>query len=171
MSPSVMNKICWAIEKEFDDLASAPRDKFDHSMLKSGHGYSSSRYYEILDLYKLYKKKLGELGKKCNSEYYSDTKECMDDKEQILNYFTEQCAAVCPNQQELCDILVDMCYPGRSDKEVVWNVCGETIIQNLLKKNNYNMYYPKKVNDDGEFECCGFNFVMTKLKTLGGEEQ
>lgn len=170
VSPSVMNKICWAIEKEFNELSSMSRDKFDYSMLKSGHCYSNSRYYEIIALHKWYKKKIGELGKKYNSEYYCDCADNMDDKEQIVNYFIEQCAAICPNQQELCDILIDICYSGRTDKEIVWTVCGETIIQNLLKKNNYNMYYPSKADQDGEFECCGYQFTMTKLKVLGGDE-
>lgn len=169
-SPSVMNKICWAIEKEFDDLSSTPRDKFDYSMLKSGHGYSSSHYHAILALHKWYKKKSCEIGKKHNSEYYNDTEDNMDDKEQIVNYFIEQCAAVCPNQQELCDILIDICYAGRSDKEIVWTVCGETIIQNLLKKNNCNLYYPKRVDDNGEFWCCGSQFAMTKFKALEGDD-
>lgn len=170
-SPSVMNKICWAIEKEFKDLSSAPRDKFDYSMLKSGHHYSNTTYHEISTLYKWYKKKIGELGKKCNSEYYDDGDSTMDSKEQIVNYFVEQCSIICPNQQELCDILIDLCYSGRADKEIAWIVCGETIIDNLLKKNNSNMYYPKKVDIDGEFECCGHQFIMTKLKMLGGEDK
>ena len=171
MSPSVMNKICWAIEKEFKDLSSSPRDKFDYSMLKSGHHYSNTNYHEISILYKWYKKKIGELGKKCNSEYYDDIDTTIDSKDQVISYFIEQCTAICPNQQELCDILIDLCYSGRADKEIVWTVCGETIIDNLLKKNNNNMYYPKKVDANGEFECCGHQFSMTKLKMHGGEDE
>ena len=170
-SPSVMNKICWAIEKEFDDLSSTPRDKFDSSMLKSGYYYSNTRYHEIFELYKWYKKKMSDFGKKYNSEHYDDVESDVDSKEQIMDLFIERCSETCPNQQELCDILVDICYSERSDKEVAWVACGETIISNLLKKNNNNMYYPKKVDSNGEFECCGHQFVMTKLKITGGEEE
>ena len=185
VSPSVMNKICWAIEKEFDDLFSTPRDKFDYSMLKSSgyHAYSKTRYYDILEAYEWYKKKLNAFGKKQNSEYYDDVQDDIDSKEQLMQIFIEMCTEICPNQYELCDILVDMCYSGRLDrrsgkllekrldKEIVWSVCGETIIKNLLKKNNGNLYYPKKVDSNGEFECCGGQFVMTKLKMVGGEEE
>ena len=170
-SPSVMNKVCWMIEKEFDDLYSIPRDKFDYSMLKSGYHYSNSHYHEVLDLFKWYKKKISDLTKKHNSQYYDDAEDHMENKEQVVNYFAEQCATVCPNQHELCDILIDICYSGRSDKEIVWTVCGETIINNLLKKNNNNLYYPKRVEANEEFECCGHKFVMEKLKVHGGEDE
>ena len=171
MSPSVMNKICWAVEKEFDNLASVRRDKFDYSMLKSGHRYSSSIYHEIFALYKWYNKKVDEIGKKNNSGYYHDDSCTIESKEQLIDYFIEQCSAICPNQKELCDILIDICYSGRADKELVWIVCGDEIVDNLLKKNNNNMYYPKKVDSDGEFECCGHSFVMTKVKMHGGEQE
>jgi len=170
MSPSVMNKICWMIEKEFDDLAATPHEKFDYSMLKSGRYYSTSSYHEILELYKWYKRKMGDFGKKHNSEFYTDVDD-LNSKEQIIDYFSERCSEICPNKYELCDILIDICYSGRADKEIVWTLCGNTIIENLLKKNNNNLYYPKRVDDNGEFECCGYNFIMTKLKVLGGDEE
>jgi hypothetical protein len=79
--------------------------------------------------------------------------------------------------------LVDLCYSGsidkrtgkhlekRLDKEIVWTICGETIIENLLKKNNHNMYYPKRVDSDGEFECCGHHFMMEKFKVTEGDNE
>lgn len=170
-SPSVMNKICWEIEREFHNLAATPRDKFDYSMIKSGGGYSTSNLNAIKKLYKWYKTNVNELNKKHNSEHYFETEENLESKEQLINYFIEQCAIVCPNPKELCDILIDICYVDRADKEIVWAVCGETIIENLLNKNNNNLYYPKRVDDNGEFECCGHQFVMTKLKVQGGDEE
>ena len=152
-------------------------------MLKSGYYYSKTRYYEILEAYDWYKKKLNALGKKYKSEYYDDIEDDIDNKEQLIQLFTEMCTEICPNQYELCDILVDMCYSGklnrrsgkplekRLDKEIVWTVCGETIINNLLKKNNNNMYYPKKVHKNGEFECCGCQFVMEKFKVTDGDDE
>lgn len=171
MSPSVMNKICWTVEREFDGLSEAPREKFNSSMIKSGRPYSSECYKNVAALYKWYKQKMSDFGKKHNSEFYCDANDSLNSKEQIADYFAQQCAEVCPNKHELCDILVDICYSERSDKEVVWMVCGDTIIENLLKKNNNNLYYPKKVDTDGEFECCGHKFVMTKIKVIGGDEE
>lgn len=169
-SPSVMNKICWAIEQEFDELSEMPRDKFDYSMLKSGCHYSPTAFYTIESLYRWYKTKVNEINKKYNTDYYEEQEENVSDKEQLMDNFAEQCAAACPNAKELCEILIDMCYSDRANKEIVWSVCGETIIDNLLSKNNNNLYYPSRVDSDGEFECCGHQFVMTKLK-VGGESE
>lgn len=171
MSPSVMNKICWKIEDEFDEFASIPRDKFDFSMIKSGIYYSKDVFYAIKREYKWYKAKVNELNKKYKSKYYTNFEENIGDKDQLLDLFKEKCAILCPNKRELCDILIDICYSDRADKDLVWNVCGEEIIENLLNKNNNNLYYPKKVDENGEFWCCGHQFVMTKLKMKGDEEQ
>lgn len=170
MSPSVMNKICWAVEQEFHDLSETPRDKFDFSMIKSNFRYSKSSFNAISKLYKWYKAKSNELNKKYQSEYYADESNA-ETKEQLVAYFAEQCAVVCPNKKELCDILIDICYAGRTDKEIVWTVCGDTIIENLLNKNNNNLYYPSRVDSNGEFECCGHQFIMTKLKLQGGDNE
>lgn len=182
-SPAVMNKICWAVEKEFDTLKSASRDKFDYLMLKSGANYSKVDYYAILDIYDLYKKQISDLVKKNKSGYYDCANENIAGIEQLVQLFIEKCHETCPNKYELCDILIDLCYSGkinkrtgehlekRLDKEIVWATCGETILENLLRKNNHNMYYPKKIDSDGEFECCGSQFVMSKLKIIGGEEE
>lgn len=171
MSPSVMNKICWAIEKEFNEMSNQHSDKFNSAMIKSSHQYSMQHFHAISSLYKWYKSKVSEIGKKYNSEYYVETLEHFENKEQLINYFTEQCETICPNKQELCNILIDICYNGRSDKEIVWLVCGETIVDNLLNNNNYNLYYPVKTDCNSEFECCGHKFVMKKLKLQGGEEE
>ena len=171
MSPSVMNKICWTIEKEFNELYEQHSDKFNCSMIKSNYQYSMQNFYAINSLYKWYKSKMNEIGKKYNSEYYTDMEEHFENKEQLINYFIEQCEIVCPNKKELCNILIDICYNGRSDKEIVWIVCGETIIDNLLENNNYNLYYPVKVATDSEFECGGHQFVMKKMKIQGGDEE
>ena len=51
----------------------------------------------------------------------------------------------------------------------MWLVCGDVIIENLLKNNNDNMYYPQKVDSEGEFWCCGHQFTMKKIR-IGGEQ-
>lgn len=174
MSPSLMNRVCWAIEKELGEFKDAARDNFNCSMIKSGYKYSKSMFKNIESLYKQYKTQISNFEKMKKSEYYleSDTSddEGYGDVQQLRDQFAEKCAELCPNQYELCDILIDLCYKGRSSKEIVWHVCGETIIDNLLKNNNKNMYYPEKVDDNEEFWCCGQRFVMKKLK-IGGDDE
>ena len=56
--------------------------------------------------------------------------------ESTCEQFLEKCVEICPNEYELCDILIDLCYKSRNNKEIVWFICGDVIIKNLLKNNN-----------------------------------
>ena len=173
-SPSIMNRICWAVEEEIEKLKEVKTDRFDSSMIKSGYNYSHLTYKEIENLYKQYKKQISNFSKIKKSEYYLDDSasndEGYEDINQLREQFSEKCVEICPNALELCDILIDLCYKGRNNKEIVWFVCGDTIIENLLKNNNQNMYYPQKVDENEEFWCAGHRFVMKKVK-IGGENE
>lgn len=174
MSPSTMNKICWAVEDEIDTFKCLQREHFDCEMIKSGYRYSMSTFRLISDEYKQYKQQISNFTKKKKSEYYvaseSENDEGYEDIDQLKDQFAEKCVTLCPNQYELCDILVDLCYKGRANKDIVWFICGDVIIENLLKNNNYNMYYPQKVDENEEFWCKGNKFSMKKLK-IGGENE
>lgn len=174
MSPCIMNRICWAVEREMEALQLIPRENFDSSMIKSGYNYSPVLFRAISNEYKHYKKFISSFIKQKKTEYYvnedNENDEGYDDIDQLREQFAEKCYNLCPNQYELCDILVDLCYKSRNDKDIVWFVCGDVIIDNLLKNNNDNMYYPQKVSSDGEFWCGGHQFVMKKIR-IGGESQ
>lgn len=174
MSPCIMNRICWAVEEDIAELQLVPREKFDSSMIKSGYNYSPALFRAISDAYKQYKQCVSNFIKKKKTEYYVDedneNDEGYEDIDQLRDQFSEKCYNLCPNQYELCDILIDLCYKSRNDKDIVWFVCGDVIIENLLKNNNDNMYYPQKVDSDGEFWCCGHQFVMKKIR-IGGEQE
>lgn len=174
MSPCIMNRICWAVEEDMAELQLVPREKFDSSMIKSGYNYSPALFRAISDAYKQYKQCVSNFIKKKKTEYYVDedneNDEGYEDIDQLREQFAEKCYNLCPNQYELCDILIDLCYKSRNDKDIVWFVCGDVIIENLLKNNNDNMYYPQKVDSEGEFWCCGHQFVMKKIR-IGGEQE
>ncbi len=174
MSPCIMNRICWAVEEDMAELQLVPREKFDSSMIKSGYNYSPALFRAISDAYKQYKQCVSNFIKKKKTEYYVDedneNDEGYEDIDQLRDQFSEKCYNLCPNQYELCDILIDLCYKSRNDKDIVWFVCGDVIIENLLKNNNDNMYYPEKVDSEGEFWCCGHQFIMKKIR-IGGEQE
>ena len=174
VSDSVMNKICWKVEKAIDLLHEVQRNKFDCNMLKSGYNYSKVLFAEIKDEYCKYKKQVSNFTKTKKSEFYvaedSADDEGYEEIDQLREQFLEKCVEICPNEYELCDILIDLCYKSRNSKEIVWFVCGDVIIKNLLKNNNGNIYFPKKVNSNEEFWCKGSRFVMEKIK-LGGDNE
>ena len=174
-SPGTQNRICWAVENELDNFVFPCREAFDESMLKSGVRYSTSVFREIKNIYKQYTTEMSNLARqrKCElnfDEYGRDSDDMYKESiEQIKTYFTERCVEICPNEVELCDILIDICYKNKKGVVLVWDLCGKTILNNLLKKNNNNMYYPSRVDSGSEFECCGHKFIMKKVKRQGGD--
>ena len=55
-----------------------------------------------------------------------------------------------------------MCYSKTKSNQFVWDICGDVIVDNLLKQNGYVINYPEKVEDNEEFEFGGELFVMKK---------
>ena len=79
----------------------------------------------------------------------------------------------CPNEEILCDILIDLCYneaiKDKYSKDILWTACGNVIVDRLLKSHDYKMRYPSK-SDDPDFICCGVGFEMKEIVYKDGEE-
>ena len=73
---------------------------------------------------------------------------------------------ICSNEQELCDIVLDLCYQTERFKQFAWDVVGDIIIHNLLEKNGNIITYPEHIGD--EFEYCGEKFSMVSLQINEG---
>ena len=97
-----------------------------------------------------------------------DTFDSWQQRRIMIDQFKRQCEEICTNESELCDIVIDICYKAEKTKQFAWDVCGDTILSNLLRNNNDTIHYPELVMSDGEFEYCGEQFVMCE-KVIGGE--
>lgn len=75
--------------------------------------------------------------------------------------------SICPNEESLCDILLDICYTGKMSKTIVWDVCGTQIIKNMLEKHDNTLTYPEK-SENADFCCCGTQFSNKTIR-IGGE--
>lgn len=162
LSPSTMNRICWAVEDNFDGVDLFNDVDFDYSIYKSNVDYSIITYNQIKDLCKDYLKKLRQINKKRVIEDQDD-EEYYADKEQMITLLSEKCEEVCSNEKELCDILLDLCYIEGLNKNIVWNICSNTIVDNLLEKNSFLLTYPEK-SSNGDFDCCGHSFINKTIK-------
>lgn len=167
MSPSTMNKICWAIEDAFkNDNTDFPDSQFDYTIYKSSNSTENQSYYDVKQLCDKYLDNVRELNRKkvCNED---ERKILLDDKKQLLDTFKDDISMVCPNEIVLCDTLLDMCYLGSLPKNIVWDVCGDIIVRNMLKKNNYMITYPEK-SENADFWCGGVKYINKTIK-VGGE--
>lgn len=157
----VVNRISWIFENEFNTyLSEQTKDiPFDYRILKPNVGYSKKNYQDILKLYEQYLVKIDNFHHRIRSEkIMKDDAELM--RIQFVDTFIAECLKVCTNEEELCDIVLDICYQSDKSKQFAWDVCGETIVRNLLIKNDNIVHYPLKVETDGEFTFGGNQFVM-----------
>ena len=168
-NPCTVNRICWFCEKHFEKYLSKQnkQNSFDYTILKSNVEYCKSDYIDILNIYKAYKLRMDSFQKKNRSEKLS-VSEILQQRKILIDKFKFECESICNNEDELCDIVLDICYKTERAKQFAWDICGETILRNLLIKRDRKIYFPKLVDYDGEFEYGGNYFIMASA-TIGDD--
>lgn len=163
----IINKISKVFERAFQGYMSKSYDhpKFDSSILKSNIGYSDNDYKKIYSIYKDYLMRVDNFQKQIKTEKV-DKDYCWLERHRFVELFRSECEKVCPNEDELCDIVIDICYRTEKSKQFAWDVCGEKIIENLLRGSEGMIHFPERVDKDGDFEYCGKQFVMKNSKVV-----
>lgn len=158
-NPCIMNKICHRLEDEFKNVKlKIKEDTFDKELLKTSKKYDKLTYAKIEEIYKDYRTKLRQFGQ---SSHHNK-----GDKEQRLTFIMElkeRAFIVCNNEELLCNILVDICYKTKNNRALVWQLCGEQIIKNLLQKHNNTYRYPIP-DKNGTIEYNGQLFEVKEYK-------
>ena len=164
-APCTINKICWKIEELFDDTEWINNGDFDYSILKCDVEYSNQLYNKIKKIYDRYRREIA------NYMQYAKSERIKSDERQMQKYifkeqFRRQCLEQCPNEEYLCNIVLDLCYSkSKYSKQFAWDICGDMFIQNLLKRHNYMVSYPS-LDENGDIEFNGLHFSMktTEIK-------
>ncbi len=169
-NPCIVNRIAWLFEDTFQSYLkkTAVHSEFDNSILKSGAAYSKSDYKKIAALKSEYDAAVRHYQQAANRQRLSK-EEVRADRDMMLLDFKAKCDAICPNEKELCDMIIDLCYASSSSKQFAWDICGETIIGNLLQKNDNTIRYPVHVRSGGAFEFGGEQFIMCEKQYEEGE--
>lgn len=160
----VMNKICKKFEREFDRYISKRNAvvQFDYTIMKSDAEYSSQQFYNIKRLYEDYNKRL--IGYAVYVDYERvDSFDSVSELALMNEEFLKQCERICPNHSALCNIVLDMCYKKSSTKRFAWGMCGDEIIDNLLKNNNNIISYPY-LDEGGAIEYQGERFALGEME-------
>lgn len=164
MNNSVMNRICWKVSKELDGVKYIENDiaNFDYTVLKSpDYEYSKNEYIVV-------KRLLAQL-----IESFKDLKNYARNDEKkmqkiiALEIFSQRILSSCSNEKILCNILLDIAYqdkPSLHKKTIVWKLCLNTILDNLMqKKSKVNIPIPSSVKDsedEEKMEFCGKSFTI-----------
>lgn len=149
---STMNRLCHITEKELKKIEELPKDKTTDfgSMLKSV-GSSSKPLKNKKQLKELYEEYLKE--SHLLSEAECEDEERTDLKNILREEFWKKCIEICPEQKQLCDVLLDICYTSDKSKKFVWDMCGEQIVDNLLNRHGSYTFYV--ADSDGDIEYHG----------------
>lgn len=165
-NPCVVNRISWLFEEAFKkDKLNTPLnegfapDEFDYSILKSGVAYSKVAYNKVYDIYKEYCRSVEKYKKESRTQKIEKYEKALKYKT-FVDIFKSECERVCTNEDELCDIVLDICYTKEKSKQFAWDICACKILENLLAHNGNKYSYPKQVENDGEFSYCGRQFIM-----------
>lgn len=162
-----VNKIAHHIETEmkgFRDLIST--NDFDYEILKCENvTYSKQKFNLIKEIYNDYMADVAAYMRGLKNQ--NITKEERAEHQQVLlDNFKKNCQMVCPNEEELTNIVIDMVYSGDKSKSFAWQICGEQIIKNLLHKNNNIINVPELATNNGEFEFNGMDFKMNESSVI-----
>ena len=155
MYPCLMNKICFKVEELTDGLLSeskSNRHKFDANILKNkGIEYKPSTYNRIKKLHDDYKSATQKYMMNVSDMKKGDDTTVANRRKVFANNFKKQALELCNNEDELCNIVVDLCYNTNESKQFAWDLCGDVIIKNLLKRSGGRIAYPI-VDEEGDIE-------------------
>lgn len=164
-----INKMCFLAENVFaKPITISDSAKFDYSILKSNVVYSKETYNRIYGLYREYRDKMAAIQRE-NRMLGVEKDSFSDDRIMFINIFKQDAMMVCSNADELCDVVVDICYRTEGMKSFAWDVAGETMLRNILRNSGNTIHFPIAVDYSGEFTFAGRNFVMME-KVVSYEE-
>ena len=111
-------------------------------------------------VFKEYKKQQRQYAQTITNHTTKDEKD--EKRRTFLNNFKIKAELICPNAEDLCNIVLDIAYKGNS-KQFAWDICGEQIIKNLLEKNGNKYTYPM-MDENGDIEYKGYKFSMREVR-------
>lgn len=157
---SVMNRVCRKIEQALSVNLKVAMGKteFDHSILKQDTEYASSQMLQISQMYNQYKQAMKELLSK-TSNGSDDEDRRRNAQEMLKRQFRIDALSVCSDAQQLCSIVIDLCYANESSKRFAWDICGTEMLDNLFRAGGYRLTYPAK-SPDGELLSRGRRYTI-----------
>lgn len=165
-SNGVINRICRLCEKHFaTKKEKSLESKFDVSLLKTGVSYSRYAKDKIKVLYREYM----DCRQQLRINAVSDEDFVMK-KHLLAHEYQGLCAAVCPNEDELCDVVLDVCYTNERAKHFAWEMCGEKFLENLLNRHDGMITYIQAAKNGG-IHYGGRTFIKKQLCVKGDTDE
>ena len=166
VSPSVINKIAWHIEKHFAQKDLFKIEEFDVSKFKDPNiEYSQRMYNKVAELREEYKNALQTTIRSDRRKYVDQETQAIINKI-LLDNFKEQTIETCGDIDVATNVLVDVCYSDNKSKDLLWELCSEQLIRNLIKNGYDTIRFPIQ-DKDGDIEFKGMKFKMEEVDANG----
>ncbi len=166
LNSCLMNEIAWYVESHFENTDRHKLEEFNHENLKTKTPYTTQMYNKIKKIKSEYDQTMQDSIKNDKNNVVSggkpDNYATIERVKMISAHYTQLLNETCPNEEALCNILVDMCYTTNKSKRFVWDSCRTQIIRNLLQSNNNVVSYPVSC-DNGNISFKGNMFKMVEV--------
>ena len=166
VSPSVINRIAWHIEKHFADKDLFDVKEFNIDKLKTPNiNYSTTMYNRVKKLKEEYDNDVHIILQNMNKGYLdveNKTSINLMLREQFKDKIIDQCNTI----EECCNIMIDICYSDKNSKDLLWDMFGEQIIKNLIANGYDKLRFPTK-DEDGDIIFKGIKFRMEEVDANG----
>ena len=145
----VMNNVCYYMESQLSEISKSYGKKYDKEIYEILIDKSQEIKKEDLDLisqaYVIYK----NFRSKKNTEEYTFA---------TYEQFYKQLRNVCleninSNLSYLANLSVEFCYGMGNNRDFVWDIFGNGVVKNLIKKNNHVKMPILKEDGDIEYLC------------------
>ena len=170
VSDSVMNNICRYLESVNFDIKNKIKIKSNNEIyieyLSGEKTFDEEIYDKVLTAYNGFKKELTHVNRTKNKvikkKYEYDTEQRTSD---IYIRFSEEMENVCSNISQLVDCLILIFYYENpsSNKNLLWNVYGDVIFENIKKKNKKNIMFPFPCKN-GEINYLNQKFELEEIE-------
>ena len=81
-----------------------------------------------------------------------------------MDVFKNNIKQLIPDEQKLLNTLLDMGYnKGSISKNIVWVLAGDIVMNNMLKRTEYQIEYPTR-DEYGDIEFGGEMFKMVNME-------
>lgn len=142
-----MNRICWHVEAEFEGYKTGLKHngKFDYNHLKVKRRCTEEHRQALLELAKEYSEYVDAYKKRKNNNTHendNDQDESKDDivtqREHMKRHYAIRAKELCPDDNERLNIMLDLCYGYKNNKQFCWDCVGELIVKRLEELKNDN---------------------------------
>ena len=129
MGLCTMNKICYYIEDECRKYHSLLKkaSKFDYTRLMKNGSRRPDKYFDISDLVDEHQRML---------EAIKDDDDKAAKKKFLLKTYRDDAFKICPDENELADIMLALTYGQNKNQELCWGYVGRILCKRLKEMKN-----------------------------------